>query len=50
MEKFYAHTDPENPGKLSEECARWQELKEHLKGTAMLACQFYMAKLQSLSA
>lgn len=40
MEKFYAHTDPENPHKLPEDGARWQELKDHLEQTARLAKDF----------
>jgi len=43
MEKFYAHTDPNNPGKLPENGARWQELKDHLEGTAKLAKEFAIA-------
>lgn len=34
IEEFYAHTDPNCPGKLPEEGAHWQGLKEHLAGTA----------------
>ncbi len=40
MAKFYARTDPENPHQLPEEGAYWQELKDHLEGTEMLACHF----------
>jgi hypothetical protein len=38
--KFYAHTDPKNPGKLPEQGANWQPLKEHLQNTANLTKQF----------
>lgn len=37
---FYAHTDPTMPGKLPEDGARWQPLKNHLEGTAELAREF----------
>lgn len=40
MEKFYAHTDPEKPGKLPEEGANWQLLEDHLKETAELTRKF----------
>lgn len=38
--KFYAHTDPLNPGKTPEQGACWQPLKEHLQNTAYLAKRF----------
>ena len=37
---FYAHSDPEKPGKTPEEGANWQLLEEHLKETAELARTF----------
>jgi CRISPR-associated endonuclease/helicase Cas3 len=37
---FYAHTDPNNPGKTPEQGSGWQPLKEHLLNTAELAKQF----------
>lgn len=37
---FYAHSDPEKPGKTPEEGANWQLLEEHLKETAELAQTF----------
>lgn len=43
MQSFYAHTDPENPHKLPEDGGRWQELKEHLEGTATLAGKYASA-------
>lgn len=38
--EFYAHTDPNNPGKTPEQGANWQKLKDHLKNTATLAKDF----------
>ena len=38
--KFYAHTDPQNPGKTPEQGAHWQLLEEHLRNTANLAKEF----------
>lgn len=40
---YYAHTDPNQPGKRPEEGASWQRLDEHLKSTAKLARQFAAA-------
>ena len=37
---FYAHTDPENPGKLPEDGANWQPLEDHLQETAKKAEEF----------
>ncbi len=37
---FYAHTDPNNPGRLPEDGANWQLLIAHLKQTAELARKF----------
>lgn len=41
--QYYAHTDPENPGKTPEEGAKWQLLEDHLRGTAELARKFASA-------
>lgn len=38
--EYYAHTDPDNPGNLPEEGGHWQLLKDHLEGTAKIACEF----------
>lgn len=38
--KYYAHTDPVNPGKGPDEGANWQLLEGHLKNTAELAQTF----------
>lgn len=36
MEKFYAHTDPNNPGKLPEDGVNWQPLRNHLESVARM--------------
>lgn len=38
--KYYAHTDPQKPTETPEEGGNWQELKDHLEGTAKLAEKF----------
>lgn len=37
---YYAHTDPEMPGKRPEDGANWQLLEDHLQETAELARKF----------
>lgn len=41
--RYFAHTDPLNPGKLPENGANWQKLEDHLKDTAKRAEKFASA-------
>jgi len=47
--RFYAHTDPNNPGKTPEQGANWQKLEDHLLGvadkSALRAAKFHAESL-----